>query len=152
MQFADDGTIPSGHRMTFKESLRIVSLNVFQRLVFPKWAMVFTSKLRNIWIAFDELEVSLRIALRNRLIVIAIVVQIQQHLIEMIQTGKTLEKTERYDLFNNLLEAHSDDGIEGEMKLSTSELVGKAGRNEACRPSASFSDISMPQAICSYSF
>ena len=35
MQFADDETIPSGHRMTFKESLRIVSLNVFQRLVFP---------------------------------------------------------------------------------------------------------------------
>ena len=69
MQFADDETIPSGHRMTFKESLHVVSLNVFQRLIFPKWAMVFTSKLRKIRIAFDELEVSLRIVLRNRLII-----------------------------------------------------------------------------------
>ena len=66
MQFADDETIPSGHRMTFKESLRIVSLSVFQRLVIPKWAMTFTSKLRKIRIAFDELEVSLRIVLGTR--------------------------------------------------------------------------------------
>ena len=69
MQFTDDEAIPSGHRMTFKESLHVVSLNVFQRLIFPKWAMIFTSKLRKIRIAFDELEVSLRIVLRNRLII-----------------------------------------------------------------------------------
>ena len=74
---------------------------------------------------------------------LAIVIQIQQHLIEMIQSGKFLEKAERHDLFSNLLEAHGDEGVGGEMKLSTSELVGKTSRNKSCRPSASFSDISM---------
>lgn len=138
MQFADDETIPSGHRMAFKESLHIVSLNVFQRLVFPNWAMIFTSKLRKTRIAFDELEVSLRIVFQNHLIIIPIVVQTQQYLIEMIQAGKTLEKTERYDLFSNLLEAHGDDDIGGEVKLSTSELIGTTSYNKACGPFALF--------------
>ena len=61
----------------------------------------------------------------------------------MIQAGKALEKTERYDLFSNLLEAHGDEDVGGEVKLSTSELVGKTFRNKYCRPFASFSDIRM---------
>lgn len=44
--------------MTFKDSLHIVSTDIFARLIFPKWAMVFTAKLRKIRLAFDELEVS----------------------------------------------------------------------------------------------
>ena len=61
----------------------------------------------------------------------------------MIQAGKALEKTERYDLFSNLLGAHGDEDVGGEVKLSTSELVGKTFRNKYCMPFASFSDMWM---------
>ena len=54
---ADDHVIPTGHQMTFKDSLHTVSTSVVARLIFPKWAMIFTARLRKIRLAFDELEV-----------------------------------------------------------------------------------------------
>jgi len=102
---ADDHVIPAGHQMTFKDSLHIVSTSVITRLIFPKWAMIFTEKLRRIRLAFDELEL---------------------YMVEMIHSRKNSEKGEqRYDLFSSLLEANDDEDISGgDVKLSTSELLG----------------------------
>ena len=54
---ADDHVIPAGHQMTFKDSLHTVSTGASIRLIFPKWAMIFTTRLRKIRLAFNELEV-----------------------------------------------------------------------------------------------
>ena len=54
---ADDHVIPAGHQMTFRDSLHTVSTDVGARLIFPKWAMIFTARLRKVRLAFDELEV-----------------------------------------------------------------------------------------------
>ena len=43
--------------MTFKESLHIVSTDVWIRLLVPGWAMGLTQRTRNVCIAFEEFEV-----------------------------------------------------------------------------------------------
>jgi hypothetical protein len=53
----DDQAIPVGYRMTFKEALHIVSNDMILRLIVPEWAMGLTERLRNVHVAFEELEV-----------------------------------------------------------------------------------------------
>lgn len=57
ISWRDDQVIPIGHRMTFKEALHIVSTDMILRLTVPKWAMGLTARLRNVRVAFEELEV-----------------------------------------------------------------------------------------------
>ncbi|KIM82712.1 hypothetical protein PILCRDRAFT_7625 [Piloderma croceum F 1598] len=105
ISWRDDQAIPIGHRMTFKEALHIVSTDMILRLIVPEWAMGLTTRLRNVRVAFEELE---------------------KYMSDLIQDRKTKEKTElRYDLFSSLLDANDDQGLsEGEAKLSTRELFG----------------------------
>jgi hypothetical protein len=57
ISWRDDQAIPIGHRMTFKEALHIVSTDMILRLIVPEWAMGLTTRLRNVRVAFEELEV-----------------------------------------------------------------------------------------------
>ncbi|TDL22809.1 cytochrome P450 [Rickenella mellea] len=103
ISWESDLQIPPGHQMSFKEALHIVSNGMFWKLIVPEWAMEFTQRLRNIKLAFSELQLYMQ---------------------DMIDERKNAEKkVERYDLFSSLLDA-SDEESDGFAKLSDSELRG----------------------------
>lgn len=53
------------------------------------------------------------------------VIVMQNYMLEMINERRSmLMKEERYDLFNNLLDANDMDPAEGERGLTDSELIG----------------------------
>ncbi|EIN08462.1 cytochrome P450 [Punctularia strigosozonata HHB-11173 SS5] len=100
----DDLVVPPGHEMTFKDALHVVSTDVFVRLIVPERAMGLTKRLRNVRLAFKELE---------------------QYMSEMISARRTAEKKEeRYDLFSSLLDASDDVAADSANTLSDSELRG----------------------------
>ena len=53
----DDLTVPKGHKLTFKDSLRIVSTGTPAKAIFPKWMMSLTAGLAKVQLGFDELNV-----------------------------------------------------------------------------------------------
>jgi len=91
--------------MTFKEALHIVSTQMTLSLLVPEWAMGLTQRLRTVRVGFEEF---------------------QKYMVNLIQDHKSSEKKEeRRGLFNSLLEVNDDEKLsEGEMKLSTKELIG----------------------------
>ncbi|KAG6918711.1 hypothetical protein DXG01_012196 [Tephrocybe rancida] len=102
ISWKDDDTIPAGHQLTFKNALHIVTTDVFLKLIVPERALGLTQRLRDVRLAFDELE---------------------RYMSEMIQQRQTAAKKEaRYDLFSSLLDANDVDSEEA--KLSVSELIG----------------------------
>lgn len=55
----DDDELPTGHQMTFKDSLHIASTDIFLKLFIPNWILRHgTAKMQSIEVAFDELSVS----------------------------------------------------------------------------------------------
>jgi len=100
----DDLKIPDGHKMTFKDSLHIVSTDVFFKLIFPRWALGLTERLKKVRIAFDELD---------------------QYMFEMIAGRRNAEKKEeRSDLFSSLLDAADSEDPNDVGKITDRELVG----------------------------
>lgn len=65
MSFTEVAEVPHGFNMNFKDALRIVSESVFIKLAVPRFLMDLTQRLREVDVAFKELEVvsALRIAL-----------------------------------------------------------------------------------------
>ena len=57
VSWEDDAIIPSGHQMAFKEALHIVSTGIVTKMIVPNWALGFTQQLREIRLAFEELQV-----------------------------------------------------------------------------------------------
>jgi len=57
ISWKEDLVVPPGHKMTFKDALHEVTIGVFTKLLFPKWAMNMTERLRKVQLAFDELDV-----------------------------------------------------------------------------------------------
>jgi hypothetical protein len=55
--WTDNNEIPPGHKMSFKESLHILSTDIFVKLIVPSWAMGLTPHTRRVRTAFDEVEV-----------------------------------------------------------------------------------------------
>jgi hypothetical protein len=49
--------MPSGHHMTFKHALHLVSTDFIWKLIFPDWVFSLTQRLRDTRLAFDELQV-----------------------------------------------------------------------------------------------
>ncbi|KAJ3484828.1 hypothetical protein NLI96_g5371 [Meripilus lineatus] len=101
----DEVLPPSGHQMTFKGALYIVSHDYLFKMILPNWAMVLTQRLKKLNVAFDELE---------------------RYMVEMIRDRKnrTADDIEpRYDLLNGLLDACEDD-LGGDSKLTERELMG----------------------------
>ncbi|KAG5637047.1 hypothetical protein H0H81_005998 [Sphagnurus paluster] len=87
--------------MTFKNSLHIASNDIVLKLIIPGPALSLTKRLRDVKVAFDELE---------------------KYMLEMIEARQSYEKVERHDLFSRLLDAN--DPHSGDAKLTTSELIG----------------------------
>jgi len=57
MTWTSDLVIPPGHQMNFKDALHILSTNLIQKIVQPKWAKHLTKHSRKIEQAFMELKV-----------------------------------------------------------------------------------------------
>jgi len=58
ISWKDEVVVPSGHTMTFKESLHIVTTHLLLKVLVPSWAMGMTAKLRKANLAFEELRVN----------------------------------------------------------------------------------------------
>ncbi|KAI0030490.1 614/534 cytochrome P450 [Vararia minispora EC-137] len=101
ISWAEEKNIPTGHTMTFKESIHIVSTKVFYKLITPRWILGYTESLRRLRDAFDDFD---------------------KYMFEMIEARRSKEmKEERADLFTNLLQATE---AESDAKLTDRELAG----------------------------
>ena len=57
ISWEDDGILPPGQQMTFKQAMDIVSTRVFVKLAIPDWVPGFTQWIRDTRLGFDELKV-----------------------------------------------------------------------------------------------
>ena len=57
ISWKEDSIIPSGHQITFKNALHIVSTEVLIKLIVPDIALGLTKKFRDVRLAFNELRV-----------------------------------------------------------------------------------------------
>ncbi|PFH50911.1 hypothetical protein AMATHDRAFT_40534 [Amanita thiersii Skay4041] len=101
ISWVEDTQIPVGHKMKFKDALRIVSTGIFIKLAIPKLFMKVVPAFRTIDLAFNELRAYMN---------------------EMITGRLNSEKVERDDLFSNLLQANNEDAEDE--RLSADELIG----------------------------
>ncbi|KAJ3484838.1 hypothetical protein NLI96_g5368 [Meripilus lineatus] len=105
LSWNDEVLPPPGHQMTFKGALYLVSHDYLFKLILPNWAMGLTQRLRNVNLAFDELE---------------------RYMVEMIHDRKNRSPDDvkpKYDLLNGLLDACEGD-LSGNSKLTERELMG----------------------------
>jgi hypothetical protein len=57
MSWKEDGVVPLGHQLNFKDALRTVAQDVIIHCLVPRWAMGLTKRLRHARLAFEELHV-----------------------------------------------------------------------------------------------
>jgi hypothetical protein len=57
MSWQDSKVPPPGHKLTFRDALHRVAVDIFVKLAVPNWAMGLTERTRRAQISFDELEV-----------------------------------------------------------------------------------------------
>ena len=57
MSWQDSKVPPPGHKLTFKDALHRVAVDIFVKLAVPKWAIGLTERTRQAQLSFDELEV-----------------------------------------------------------------------------------------------
>ena len=57
ISWEDDGILPPGHQMTFKQALHITSSSFMLKLVVPDWVPAYSKQIRDTRLAFDELQV-----------------------------------------------------------------------------------------------
>jgi len=55
--WTSDLVVPPGHKMTFKDALHILSINMVIKIVVPNWANNLTKQTREVDLAFTELKV-----------------------------------------------------------------------------------------------
>jgi hypothetical protein len=55
--WTSDLVVPSGHQMTFKDALHILSTNMILKIALPDWAKNATERTRKVHLAFAELRV-----------------------------------------------------------------------------------------------
>ncbi|PPR07141.1 hypothetical protein CVT24_010512 [Panaeolus cyanescens] len=102
ISWADNGAIPEGHSMSFKQAVNIMSKDFLIPVVMPKWMMGITNRTKA---AGDAL------------------IEIRKYMSEMIQERLHSEKVQRNDLFSSLLEAN-DQGFDNTEILNEEELIG----------------------------
>ncbi|TFK73973.1 cytochrome P450 [Pluteus cervinus] len=101
VSWEDDEAIPSGHLLTFKNALHVVTTQVVLKLIVPDRLFGMTEHLRNVRLAFDELR---------------------QYMKEMIDERQNSDKGLKHDLFNSLLDANDVDDLS--QRLTDDELLG----------------------------
>ncbi|KAF8997386.1 cytochrome P450 [Cyathus striatus] len=101
----DYNEVPSGHRMTFKDSMRIVVDDIYLRAALPTWLLNVgpTKRIRTLRDAIKEFK---------------------QHLLEMIEDRKRMGKGEMHDLLSNLVNATFGDGALYPSEMTEEELIG----------------------------
>ncbi|KIP06369.1 hypothetical protein PHLGIDRAFT_515467 [Phlebiopsis gigantea 11061_1 CR5-6] len=105
VSWQSDLVAPSGHKLAFKDALRVVSRDLYTKIVTPKWLfhLAPTKHIAEVKLGCEELE---------------------KYMAEMIEDRRAAEKKEeRYDLFSSLLDA-SDAESDGAVKLTDNELLG----------------------------
>ncbi|KLO08418.1 614/534 cytochrome P450 [Schizopora paradoxa] len=104
MSFSDDKDIPAGHTMSFKESIHVVCVDMILGAVVPSWLSWVSERTRNHARAVKELR---------------------SYMQEMIDDRRTSGvKSDRCDLFRNLLDANSGEFERSDSRLSDNELIG----------------------------
>ncbi|KAF9048946.1 cytochrome P450 [Panaeolus papilionaceus] len=101
ISWKEDDIIPSGHNMSFKAAVQIISEDFLLPLIVPKWALGITKRTKAAGQALVEMR---------------------KYMTEMIHQRRHSEKVERNDLFSILLEEnsqHLDDAA-----LTDDELIG----------------------------
>ncbi|PPQ76825.1 hypothetical protein CVT24_010969 [Panaeolus cyanescens] len=86
ISWSDDGAIPKGHSMSFKETMDIMSKDFMIPLALPKWALGVTKRTRNAGKALVELK---------------------KYISEMIHERIHSDQAEKADLFSMLLKENS---------------------------------------------
>ena len=114
VSWQDEEVVSAPHKMSFNEALRIMSSDVFFKLVLPDRALEFNQRTRNVKIAYQELQVCLHVL---NFLVTQSEGLFQSYMMEMIVERQTSEKVERYDLLSSLLEANTNN-------LTDAELMG----------------------------
>ncbi|KAF9048942.1 cytochrome P450 [Panaeolus papilionaceus] len=101
ISWGNDGDVAAGHKLSFKETMQIMSKDFFIPIVVPKWASGITK--------------------RTQLAAQALV-ELRSYLLEMIHRRLHSEKVERNDLFSILLEENSQHLDSA--ALTDDELIG----------------------------
>ncbi|EDR04916.1 uncharacterized protein LACBIDRAFT_303796 [Laccaria bicolor S238N-H82] len=103
LEWDDDlAPIPEGHKISFKESIDIVSSKFVNRAAFADWCLNLTEDGRKIKLAYDELAA---------------------YMSEMVKERLSMGKREHSDLFSNLL-ASSFSHEFGATALTEAEIIG----------------------------
>lgn len=97
----EDSAVSKNHAMSFQTALRVLVSGLIHKAVFPAWMLNFTKKLREIKVAFDE---------------------VQGYMGEMIQERRHQDLEEKHDLLSNLLRGENVDAS-GE-SLTDQEILG----------------------------
>ncbi|KAG8765151.1 hypothetical protein FRC12_007664 [Ceratobasidium sp. 428] len=103
IKWADNVPPPSGHKLTFKKALNIVTHNIFLPVILPDWAWKLRKHWRFVKEAYDEVLLYLNEMIDSR----------------RNPSAQAVETPEKHDLFSQLLDAH-DTGD----KLTAEELIG----------------------------
>ncbi|KAF8993228.1 cytochrome P450 [Cyathus striatus] len=101
----DHNEVPSGHQMSFKDSIRIIANNMYLRAALPTWVLNIgpTERIRSLRDAIKELK---------------------QHLFEVIEDRKKIGKGEMHDLLSNLVEATFGEAGSHPCEMTEEELIG----------------------------
>ncbi|ESK89553.1 cytochrome p450 [Moniliophthora roreri MCA 2997] len=96
--------VPPGHQLSFEETFKIVSSDIFIKVLVPNWLPNVTERIRKVRLAFNELKMYM------------------QDIIDDARVSRAA--LEKDDLFSNLLKANELADGEKERKLDDSELIG----------------------------
>ncbi|KAJ3568392.1 hypothetical protein NP233_g5745 [Leucocoprinus birnbaumii] len=97
----NDDLVSKNHVMTFQTALRVLVSGLLHKVIFPEWMSKFSRNLRDIKVAFHE---------------------IQSYMGEMIVERRHQDLQEKHDLLSDLLRAES--GENSEESLSDQEILG----------------------------
>ncbi|KAG8687554.1 hypothetical protein FRC11_006996 [Ceratobasidium sp. 423] len=105
IEWGNDGEVPEGHKLTFKQALLTVSHNITLIIVLPKWMFGWRKHWKEVRDAYQELRLYFQEMISSRR--------------AENTPGSRVQAEEQHDLFNQLILAHDDDNV-----LSEEELIG----------------------------
>ncbi|CCO34055.1 Cytochrome P450 3A31 [Rhizoctonia solani AG-1 IB] len=116
IEWGDDGEVPEGHKLTFKQSLFTVSQNFPILILVPKWAFGWNKHWAHVRDAYEEMRCSTSTLERT-----ASTPDLRSQAPEPSPriTNPGVQVEEQHDLFNQLILAHDDSN-----SLSKEELLG----------------------------
>ncbi|KAK7044008.1 hypothetical protein VNI00_008178 [Paramarasmius palmivorus] len=114
--WSKEDLIPVGHKLSFEETFRIVSSDIFIKVIVPNWLPNITEKIGRVRLAFDELKAGSAVPFVNYM----------QDIIDAARASGAARQKD--DLFSNLLQANELAKDEEGRKLDDSELIDEQER------------------------